>query len=54
MIEDGQLLRRMIAKRCIYGVDFNEITVQLARLSIWIHTFTRLPFFVGRNLDMEL
>lgn len=39
MIEDGQLLRRMIAKRCIYGVDMNPVTVQLARLSIWIHTF---------------
>ncbi len=38
-IEDGQLLRRMIARRCIYGVDFNPITVQLARLSVWIHTF---------------
>ena len=39
VIEDGQLLRRMIARRCIYGVDLNSITVQLARLSIWIHTF---------------
>ena len=39
IIEDGQLLRRMIARRCIYGVDLNPITVQLARLSIWIHTF---------------
>ena len=29
----------MIARRCIYGVDLNAITVQLARLSIWIHTF---------------
>ena len=29
----------MIARRCIYGVDLNPITVQLARLSIWIHTF---------------
>ena len=29
----------MIARRCIYGVDINPITVQLARLSIWIHTF---------------
>ena len=38
-IEDGQLLRRMIARRCIYGVDLNPLAVQLARLSIWIHTF---------------
>ena len=39
VIKDSQLLRRMIARRCIFGVDLNPITVQLARLSIWIHTF---------------
>ncbi len=39
VIEDGQLLRRMIARRCIYGVDLNALSVQLSRLSVWIHTF---------------
>ncbi|MDE0446768.1 MAG: hypothetical protein OXH96_08865 [Spirochaetaceae bacterium] len=38
-IEDGQLLRRLIARRCVYGVDLNALSVQLARLSVWIHTF---------------
>lgn len=38
-LEDGQLLRRLIARRCIYGVDQNPLAVQLARLAIWIHTF---------------
>lgn len=38
-IEDTQLLRRLIARRCIYGVDVNPVAVQLARVSIWIHTF---------------
>ena len=38
-IEDGQLLRRLIARRCIYGVDLNPLAVDLARLSIWIHSF---------------
>ena len=38
-IEDGPLLRRMIARRCIYGVDLNGLSVQLARLAVWIHTF---------------
>jgi len=38
-IEDNQLLRRLIARRCIYGVDLNSLAVDLARLSIWIHTF---------------
>jgi hypothetical protein len=39
LIEDAQLLRRLIARRCIYGVDINPLAVDLARLSIWIHTF---------------
>ena len=30
---------RLIARRCIYGVDLNTLSVELARLSIWIHTF---------------
>lgn len=38
-IEDTQLLRRMIARRCIYGVDLNPTAVALARLGVWIHTF---------------
>ncbi len=38
-IEDGQLLRRLIARRCIYGVDLNSLSVQLARLAVWIHSF---------------
>jgi hypothetical protein len=38
-IEDGQLLRRLIARRCIYGIDLNPLAVDLARLSLWVHTF---------------
>ena len=38
-IEDTQLLRRLIARRCTYGVDINPVAVDLARLSIWVHTF---------------
>jgi hypothetical protein len=38
-IDDGSLLRRQIARRCIYGADINEIAVELARLAVWIHTF---------------
>jgi hypothetical protein len=38
-IEDTQLLRRQIARRCIYRVDLNPIAVELTRLSLWIHTF---------------
>ena len=46
-VEDGQLLRRMIARRCVYGVDLNALSVQLARLAVWIHTFVQgLPLSV--------
>lgn len=38
-IEQASLLRRQIARRCVYGVDGNSIAVELARLGIWIHTF---------------
>jgi hypothetical protein len=38
-IEPGALLRRQIAGRCIYGMDVNPLAVELARLSLWIHTF---------------
>jgi Eco57I restriction-modification methylase len=50
--EDTALLRRLIARRCIYGVDINEVAVQLARLGIWIHTFVPgLPLsLLDRNL----
>lgn len=51
-IEDNLLLRRQIARRCIYGVDLNPIAVQLARLSLWIHTFVPgLPLsFLDHNI----
>ena len=52
VIEDGALLRRLIARKCIYGVDAAMLSVQLARLSIWIHTFVPgLPLsFLDRTL----
>jgi len=52
LIEDSQLLRRQIARRCIYGVDINPLAVQLARVSLWIHTFVPgLPLsFLDHNL----
>jgi hypothetical protein len=50
--EPSSLLRRQIARRCIYGLDMNPIAVELARVSIWIHTFVRgLPM---SSLDHNL
>jgi hypothetical protein len=31
-------LRREVASRCLFGVDFNPMAVQLARLSLWLAT----------------
>jgi hypothetical protein len=33
--------RRLIAQRCIYGVDKNPLAVDLARLSMWLVTFAK-------------
>ena len=51
-IERSQLLRRQIARRCIYGVDLNPLATELARLSLWVHTFVPgLPLtFLDYNL----
>jgi hypothetical protein len=31
-------LRRLVAERCVYGVDLNPLAVELARLSLWLVT----------------
>ena len=35
---DRITLRRLVAERCLYGVDANPTAVQLARLSMWLTT----------------
>ena len=51
-IENSSLLRRLIARRCVYGVDMNPLSVELARVGMWIHTFVPgLPLsFLDHNL----
>lgn len=34
------LIKRMVMKRCVYGVDLNPIAVELAKLSLWLDSFT--------------
>src|SRR5204863_2055467 len=31
-------IRRLVAERCLFGVDLNPMAVQLARLSLWLST----------------
>ncbi|PRQ89775.1 class I SAM-dependent DNA methyltransferase [Borreliella burgdorferi] len=33
------VLKRILLKRCIYGVDINPISVEITMLSLWINTF---------------
>ena len=40
LLTDQTIIRRMVLKRCIYGVDKNPVTVELAKLSLWLHSFT--------------
>ena len=30
--------RRRVVERCVYGVDLNPLAVELAKLSLWLHT----------------
>ena len=39
-LTDLDIIRRMVLKRCIYGVDKNPMTVELAKVSLWLHSFT--------------
>ena len=39
-LSDTRLLRRLVMKRCVYGVDLNDMAVELAKLSLWLHSFT--------------
>jgi hypothetical protein len=39
-LDDTGLLTRLVMKRCIYGVDLNPMAVELAKLSLWLHSFT--------------
>ena len=39
-LDDRHVVRRMVLKRCVYGVDKNPMAVELAKVSLWLHTFT--------------
>jgi type II restriction/modification system DNA methylase subunit YeeA len=39
-LDDRHIVRRTILKRCIYGVDKSPMAVELAKVALWLHTFT--------------
>lgn len=51
-ITEAQLLRRQVARRCVYGLDINPLAVELSRLALWIHTF--VPGLPMSSLDHGL
>ena len=44
--------RRIVAERCLYGIDLNPLAVELAKLSLWLVTLSKgRPFgFLDHNL----
>ena len=52
VIEPVEYARRLVAQRCLYGVDKNPFAVNLAKLSLWLVTLAKdLPFtFVDHAL----
>ena len=52
-LDDRQIVRRMVLKRCVHGVDKNPMAVELAKVSLWLHTFTvgaPLSFLLDHHL----
>ena len=39
-LDDRHIVRRMILKRCVFGIDKNPMAVELAKVALWLHTFT--------------
>ena len=38
-IEDTALLKRLVLKRCVYGVDLSPMGAEIAKVSLWLHAF---------------
>ena len=39
-LDDRHIVRRMVLKRCVYGVDKNPMEVELVKVALWLRTFT--------------
>ena len=39
-LDDRHIVRRMVLKRCVYGVDKNTMAVELAKVALWLSSFT--------------
>ncbi len=52
VIDDVALLRRLVLKRCVFGVDVSPMGAEVAKLSLWLTSF--VPglslAYLGRNI----
>jgi hypothetical protein len=39
-LDDRHIVRRMVLKRVVHGVDKNPMAVELAKVALWLHSFT--------------
>ncbi|HRK71711.1 MAG TPA: hypothetical protein PLA85_08990, partial [Micropepsaceae bacterium] len=39
-LDNRHVVRRMVLKQCVYGVDMNPMAVELAKVALWLHSFT--------------
>jgi len=51
-IEDTALLKRLVLKRCVYGVDLSAMGVEIAKVSLWLASF--VPGLSLAYLDFNL
>ena len=51
-LDDSDLLRRLILKRCIYGVDLSPMAVEVANVTLWLASFVPglALSYLGSNL----
>ncbi|MGH8933577.1 MAG: Eco57I restriction-modification methylase domain-containing protein, partial [Egibacteraceae bacterium] len=54
MVEDVALIRRLVLKRCVYGVDLSPMGAEIAKLSLWLAAFVPgLPLaYLDRNIQV--
>ena len=55
-LDEDELLhaRRLVAQRCLYGVDRNPIAADLAKLSLWLATLARSRVHLPRPTHAPL
>ena len=39
-LDDRRIVRRRVLKRVVHGVDKNPMAVELAKVSLWLHSFS--------------